>query len=73
MVHHRHCAGVEPGIIHHDTVIVGETMKRFAFVSGFLLVTSAIAVPMYFWRKIRLEQKENLRYDIADYFADESL
>lgn len=48
-------------------------MKRFAFVSGFLLVTSAIAVPMYFWRKIRLEQKENLRYDIADYFADESL
>lgn len=48
-------------------------MKRFAFVSGFLLVTSAIAMPLYFWKKFRHENAENRRYDIADFFADESL
>lgn len=48
-------------------------MKRFALVSGFLLVTSALAVPLYFWKKVRHANDENRRYDIADYVADESL
>jgi hypothetical protein len=48
-------------------------MKRFAFVSGFLLVTSAIAVPLFFWKKFRHADDQNRRYDIAEYLADESL
>ncbi len=48
-------------------------MKRFALVSGLLVISSIVAVPLYFWRRLRLEHEQNRRYDISDYLADEAL
>jgi hypothetical protein len=51
-------------------------MKRFAFFTGFLLLTTAVAVPFYFLKKGKLDQQEeedNIRYDIDDYVAAEGL
>lgn len=51
-------------------------MKRIAFVTGFLLITSIIALPLLLIRKQRREASgidENLRYDINDYVAQEGL
>ncbi|MBI3586142.1 MAG: hypothetical protein HY088_03305 [Ignavibacteriales bacterium] len=50
-------------------------MKRFTLVTLFLMAASAAAVPMYFLRarKQRTTKAENLRYDITDLLADETL
>jgi len=51
-------------------------MKRIAFFTGFLLLTTAVAVPFFFMKKgrrARLETDENIRYDINDYMAAEEL
>jgi hypothetical protein len=63
------------GNLHHLQLIYEgrREMKRFALVSGVLVISSIVAVPLYFWRKLRLEREQNRRYDISDYLADESL
>ncbi|MCX6144553.1 MAG: hypothetical protein NTZ35_15195 [Ignavibacteriales bacterium] len=51
-------------------------MKRFAFFAGFLLLTTAVAVPLFLLKKgkaFRHEEDDNIRYDIDDYMAAEGL
>jgi hypothetical protein len=51
-------------------------MKRFAFFTGFLLLTTAVAVPFFLLKKgkaFRQEEDDNIRYDIDDYMAAEEL
>ncbi len=51
-------------------------MKRFAFFTGFLLLTTAMAVPFFLKRKAQPGQTpadDNIRYDIDDYMATEGL
>lgn len=50
-------------------------MKRFTFVTLFLMAASAAAVPLYFLRtkQQRASKAETLRYDITDLLADEAL
>lgn len=51
-------------------------MKRFAFFTGFLLLTTAMAVPFFLKWKVQSGQTpadDNVRYDIDDYMAAEGL
>jgi hypothetical protein len=51
-------------------------MKRFAFFTGFLLLTTAIAVPLVLFKRgkaFRQEEDDNIRYDFDDYTAAEEL
>jgi hypothetical protein len=51
-------------------------MKRLAFFTGFLLLTTAVAVPLFLLNKgkpFRQEDDDNIRYDIDDYVAAEGL
>jgi hypothetical protein len=51
-------------------------MKRFAFFTGFLLLTTAVAVPIFLFKMgkaCRREEDDNIRYDIDDYLAAEGL
>jgi hypothetical protein len=51
-------------------------MKRLAFFTGFLLLTTAVAVPFFFrkkWKSLQQEEEDNIRYDIDDYVAAEGL
>ena len=51
-------------------------MRRFAFLTGFLLLTTAVVVPFFLKTKgktAREESDDNLRYDINDYMAAEGL
>ena len=50
-------------------------MKRFAFFTGFLLLTTAFAIPLFLkkGKPSRQEDDENIRYDITDYLAAEGL
>jgi hypothetical protein len=51
-------------------------LKRFAFLTGFLLLTTAVAVPLLLLRKFKKADPntdENVRYDINDYMAAEGL
>jgi hypothetical protein len=51
-------------------------MKRFAFLTGLLLLTTAVAIPIFLLRKgkaLRREEDDNIRYDIDDYMATEGL
>lgn len=51
------------------------TMKRFTFLGGFILLSTAIALPFYLMRKKadQGENEENIRYDINEYIAAEGL
>ncbi|MGA3244105.1 MAG: hypothetical protein ABSE41_05795 [Bacteroidota bacterium] len=51
-------------------------MKRFAFFTGFLLLTAVVAVPFFLKRKLQsawTPADDNVRYDIDDYMAAEGL
>ncbi len=51
-------------------------MKRFAFFTGFLLLTTAVAVPFFLKKKVifgPIPADDNVRYDIDDYMAAEGL
>jgi hypothetical protein len=51
-------------------------MKRFAFFTGFVLLTTAIAVPFFLLKKgtaAPQDEEDNIRYDIDDYMASEGL
>jgi hypothetical protein len=51
-------------------------MKRIAFLGGFVLLSTVIALPFYLMRKKLSEGKEddeNIRYDINEYMAAEGL
>jgi len=51
-------------------------MKRFAFFTGFLLLTAAVAVPFFLLKNgkaFRQEEDDNIRYDIDDYIAADGL
>ena len=51
-------------------------MKRFAFFTGFLILTTAVALPLILLKKgkaFRQEEDDNIRYDIDDYVAAEGL
>jgi hypothetical protein len=51
-------------------------MKHFAFFTGFLILTTAVAVPFFLMKKgkdDRQEEDDNIRYDIDDYVAAEGL
>ena len=51
-------------------------MKRFAFFTGFLLLTTAVAFPLFSLKRgktIRQDEDDNIRYDIDDYMAAEGL
>jgi hypothetical protein len=51
-------------------------MKRFAFFTGFVLLTTAVAVPFFLLKMgtaSRKDEEDNLRYDIDDYMASEGL
>jgi hypothetical protein len=50
-------------------------MKRFVFFTGFLLLTTAVAIPLFLKRgkPAWQEADENIRYDINDYLAAEGL
>ena len=51
-------------------------MKPLALLTGFLLLTTAVAVPLILRNKCRAASKEsddNFRYDIDDYMAAEGL
>jgi hypothetical protein len=51
-------------------------MKRFTFLGGFVLLSTVIALPFFLARKKilrRVEDDENIRYDINEYMAAEGL
>lgn len=51
-------------------------MKSLAFITGFLLLTTAVAVPFFLKKKGIFGGRpsdENVRYDIDDYMAAEGL
>lgn len=51
-------------------------MKRFTVLSGFVLLSTVIALPFFLARKKmaeRGENEENIRYDINEYMAAEGL
>jgi hypothetical protein len=51
-------------------------MKRFAFLTGFLLLTTAFAVPFFLKSKQKPadgDTDNNVRYDIDEYMAAEGL
>ena len=51
-------------------------MKRFVWLTGVVLVTTIVAVPLILFRKkglSQLELEENIRYDIDDYMTAEGL
>jgi hypothetical protein len=51
-------------------------MNRFAFFTGFLLLTTAVAVPILLLKRgkaFQQEEDDNIRYDIDDYMAAEGL
>jgi hypothetical protein len=51
-------------------------MKRFAFFASFLLLTTAVAVPLFFLKRgkaFQQDEDDNIRYDIDDYMAAEGL
>lgn len=51
-------------------------MKRFSILTGFLILTTAVAIPLFFkrkWMAAREESDDNRRYDINDYMAAEGL
>ena len=61
---------------HEDTSSRQIHMRRFAFFTGFVLLTTAIAVPLFLLKKgnaIRPQEDDNIRYDIDDYIATEGL
>jgi len=48
-------------------------MKRFTFITGFLLLTSAVAIPLFYWRRSRKERELDVLYDTTDFLAEEAL
>jgi len=51
-------------------------VKRFIWFTGFVLLTTVVAVPLILFKKkglSRPELEENIRYDIDDYMAAEGL
>ncbi len=51
-------------------------MKPFAIVTGFLILTTAVALPFLLKKKGSADDNgtdENIRYDIDDYMAAEGL
>jgi hypothetical protein len=51
-------------------------VKRFIWLTGVVLVTTFVAVPLILFRKKGLSQQEleeNIRYDIDDYMTAEGL
>jgi len=51
-------------------------LKRFTLLTGFLLLTTLVAVPFLLLRKSKETEPdtdENIRYDIDDYLAAEGL
>jgi hypothetical protein len=51
-------------------------MKRFSLFTGLLILTTAVAIPLYWIKRgkaQRQEREENIRYDINDYLAAEGL
>ncbi len=61
---------------HCSTQLSEDLLKRFAFLTGFLLLTTAVAVPLLLLRKFKKADPntdENVRYDINDYMAAEGL
>ena len=51
-------------------------MKRFAFLTGFLILTTAVAIPLFLKKKLitaREGSDDDRRYDIDDYMAAEGL
>ncbi len=51
-------------------------MKHFAFLTGILILTTAVAVPFYLKKKRQAagdETEDNVRYDINEYMAAEGL
>jgi hypothetical protein len=51
-------------------------MKRYAFLGGFVLLSTVIALPFYLMCKKMAERGENevnIRYDINEYMAAEGL
>ena len=62
---------------HNASDPQGKTiMKHFAFLTGFLLLTTAVAIPLFLMKKgmaLRRADDDNIRYDIDDYMAAEGL
>jgi hypothetical protein len=51
-------------------------VKRFAWFTGFVLLTAVVAIPLFLFRKKGASQREmdeNIRYDINDYMTAEGL
>ncbi len=51
-------------------------MRRFTFLTGFVLLSTVVALPFFFLRKRRAsdtETEENIRYDTNEYMAAEGL
>jgi hypothetical protein len=74
----RRCAGpINRKDAHRETSLGGRIfMKRFAFFTGFVLLTTAIAVPFFLLKKgtaAGQDEEDNIRYDIDDYMASEGL
>jgi len=72
---HLQLANALVSTITNITIQQGLHMKQFAFFTGFLLLTTAVAVPFFFkkGKTARQEADENIRYDINDYLAAEGL
>jgi hypothetical protein len=55
---------------------MGCALKPYTWLTGFVLLTTIVAVPFLLLRKKGLSQREldeNIRYDIDDYMAAEGL
>jgi hypothetical protein len=51
-------------------------MKRFAFLTGFLILTTAVAIPLFLKKKLNAAgggSDSDRRYDIDEYMAVDGL
>jgi hypothetical protein len=51
-------------------------MKRFAFLTGFLILTTAVAIPLFLKKKLNAARggsDSDRRYDIDEYMAVDGL
>ncbi len=71
-----HTVALERIIFYNTQIYRATSMKPFAFLAGFLILTTAVAVPFLLKKKVLAtdgEVSDDMRYDINEYMAAEGL